>query len=113
LFQLDRVFIQLQYENTKKHQEDIWIIFFTFLSLYFVRLQVVGAVVLIHPVYKTQQYLTRACRCNCSNFLKSKLKVKVNKKLELSFTHILVATFYVRPRFIDNHDKTSYPVKYG
>jgi hypothetical protein len=65
------------------------------------------------PVYKTQQYLTRACRCNCSNFLKSKLKVKVNKKLELSFTHILVATFYVRPRFIDNHDKTSYPVKDG
>jgi hypothetical protein len=38
-------------KNTKEHQENICIIFFTFLALYLIRLQVVGAVVLIHPVY--------------------------------------------------------------
>jgi hypothetical protein len=38
-------------KKTKEHQENICIIFFTFLSLYLIRLQVVGAVVLIHPVY--------------------------------------------------------------
>jgi hypothetical protein len=37
-------------KKTKEHQESICIIFFTFLSVYFIRLQVVGAVVLIHPV---------------------------------------------------------------
>jgi hypothetical protein len=40
-----------KYEATKKHQENICIIFFTFLKLYLIRLQVVGEVVLIHRVY--------------------------------------------------------------
>jgi hypothetical protein len=34
----------------KEQQENICIIFFNFLSVYFIRLQIVGAVVLIHPV---------------------------------------------------------------
>jgi hypothetical protein len=44
-------FGKIKKKKTKEHQENICIIFFTFLSLYLIRLQVVGAVVLIHPVY--------------------------------------------------------------
>jgi hypothetical protein len=38
-------------KKNKRDQENICIIFFTFLALYLIRLQVVGAVVLIHPVF--------------------------------------------------------------
>jgi uncharacterized membrane protein YjjP (DUF1212 family) len=44
-------------KKNKKHQENICIIFFTFLSLYFIRLQVVSAVVLIHPVSNIFHFL--------------------------------------------------------
>jgi hypothetical protein len=41
-------------EKTKKHQRTfVRIIFFMFLSLYIIRLQVVGAMVLIHPVWRS------------------------------------------------------------